>query len=151
MLAPVVATVAAVAAFGLSPAAGDAAATERYAFPIRGCSASYAHVHHDYPATDIMAARGCPVVATTSGRIDEVSFSDTWNSKSNDGATRGGLSVSLVGDDGGKAPFDEPGGLSYANGKLYVADTNHHRIAVIDLRTREVSTLELQGVEAPRR
>jgi DNA-binding beta-propeller fold protein YncE len=46
--------------------------------------------------------------------------------------------------------FNEPGGLSYARGKLYVADTNAHRIRVIDLKTKKVSTLVLQGVEAPR-
>src|SRR4051794_33326509 len=44
-----------------------------YVFPVR-CSVSYAHSHHDYPATDIMAARGCPVVAATNGRVDEVSY-----------------------------------------------------------------------------
>jgi DNA-binding beta-propeller fold protein YncE len=46
--------------------------------------------------------------------------------------------------------FSEPGGLSYADGKLYVADTNAHRIRVIGLKTRTVSTLKLQGVEAPK-
>ncbi len=46
--------------------------------------------------------------------------------------------------------FYEPGGLSFAGHKLYVADTNAHRIRVIDMRTKEVSTLELQGVESPR-
>jgi murein DD-endopeptidase MepM/ murein hydrolase activator NlpD len=71
-----------------------------YVFPVRGCSVNYAHSHHDYPATDIMAPRGCSVVAATSGRIDEVSYTDTWSSKKNDGATRGGLSISIVGDDG---------------------------------------------------
>jgi DNA-binding beta-propeller fold protein YncE len=57
---------------------------------------------------------------------------------------------------GGDAPgwlatpvFNEPGGISYADGKLYVADTNAHRIRVIDLQTRAISTLKLQGVEAP--
>jgi thiol-disulfide isomerase/thioredoxin len=44
----------------------------------------------------------------------------------------------------------EPGGISYANGKLYVADTNAHRIRMIDLKTKAVSTLALQGVEAPK-
>ncbi|MFL6239166.1 MAG: M23 family metallopeptidase [Actinomycetes bacterium] len=71
-----------------------------YVFPVRGCSVNYAHSHHDYPATDIMAPRGCAVVAVTNGRVDEVSYTDTWNSKKNDGATRGGLSISIVGDDG---------------------------------------------------
>jgi len=46
--------------------------------------------------------------------------------------------------------FSEPGGLSYAAGKLYVADTNAHRIRVVDLKTKAVSTLKLQGVEAPK-
>ena len=46
--------------------------------------------------------------------------------------------------------FSEPGGISYADGKLYVADTNAHRIRVVDLKTKAVSTLKLQGVEAPR-
>ncbi|HVS39386.1 MAG TPA: thioredoxin-like domain-containing protein [Gemmataceae bacterium] len=46
--------------------------------------------------------------------------------------------------------FSEPGGISVAAGKLYVADTNAHRIRVVDLKTRAVSTLTLQGVEAPK-
>jgi hypothetical protein len=43
--------------------------------------------------------------------------------------------------------FNEPAGLSLANGKLYVADTNAHRIRVVDLATKQVSTLALQGVD----
>ncbi len=46
--------------------------------------------------------------------------------------------------------FREPGGISQANGKLYVADTNAHRIRVVDIKTKKVSTLKLQGVEAPK-
>ncbi len=46
--------------------------------------------------------------------------------------------------------FSEPAGIHYADGKLYVADTNAHRIRVIDLSTKHVSTLNLQGVEAPK-
>ncbi len=46
--------------------------------------------------------------------------------------------------------FSEPGGICYADGKLYVADTNAHRIRVVDLKTKTVSTLKLQGVEAPK-
>jgi thiol-disulfide isomerase/thioredoxin len=47
--------------------------------------------------------------------------------------------------------FSEPGGLSIAGDKMYVADTNGHRIRVVDMRTREVMTLSLQGVEASKR
>jgi hypothetical protein len=46
--------------------------------------------------------------------------------------------------------FNEPGGLSFAGNKMYVADTNAHRIRVVDLSTKKVSTLKLQGVEAPK-
>ena len=54
---------------------------------------------------------------------------------------------------GGKAEplFSEPGGISYADGKLYVADTNAHRIRVVDVKTKAVTTLKLQGVEAPKK
>lgn len=46
--------------------------------------------------------------------------------------------------------FDEPAGLSAADGKLYVADTNNHRIRVIDLRqANRVSTLSIAGLEPP--
>jgi murein DD-endopeptidase MepM/ murein hydrolase activator NlpD len=69
-------------------------------FPIAGCTASYGRSHHDYPATDVFAARGCVVVSPVDGRIDEVSTTDTWNSSTNRAADRGGLSFSVVGVDG---------------------------------------------------
>ncbi|MFL6136282.1 MAG: M23 family metallopeptidase [Frankiaceae bacterium] len=71
-----------------------------YRFPVVGCSVSYGSSHHDYPATDVFAAQGCAFVAVVSGTVDEVSSSDHWDPKINDGATRGGLSVSIVGADG---------------------------------------------------
>ena len=46
------------------------------------------------------------------------------------------------------AEFDEPGGLTYADGKLYVADTNNHVIRVIDLEAETVDTLEFANPEA---
>jgi hypothetical protein len=46
--------------------------------------------------------------------------------------------------------FSEPAGICYGDGKLYVADTNAHRIRVVDLKTKTVSTLKLQGVDAPK-
>lgn len=72
----------------------------QHAFPIRGCTASYARSHHDYPASDIFAGRGCTVVAPVTGRVDEVSAVDRWSSSTNRGADRGGLSFAIVGDDG---------------------------------------------------
>ena len=46
------------------------------------------------------------------------------------------------------AEFDEPGGLTYADDKLYVADTNNHVIRVIDLDTEMVDTLEFSNPES---
>lgn len=91
---------AATADTAASPAAPTEAIGPAYVFPIRGCRSSYAHAHHDYPATDISAARGCAFVAVTGGRVDEVSPTDSWSSGSNAGPARGGLSVSVVGADG---------------------------------------------------
>ena len=45
--------------------------------------------------------------------------------------------------------FNEPAGISAAGGKLYVADTNAHRVRVVDLATKRVTTLRLKGLEAP--
>jgi peptidoglycan LD-endopeptidase LytH len=70
-----------------------------YTFPVVGKS-SYARTHHDYPASDVMTACGHRFVAVTSGVVLAVSHRDTWTAKKNDGATRGGLSVSILGDDG---------------------------------------------------
>ncbi|HKC62679.1 MAG TPA: thioredoxin-like domain-containing protein [Pyrinomonadaceae bacterium] len=51
--------------------------------------------------------------------------------------------------DGSSAAFYEPGGLSVANGKLYVADTNNHAIRVVDLKTKETTTLNIKGLQPP--
>jgi murein DD-endopeptidase MepM/ murein hydrolase activator NlpD len=72
----------------------------RYRFPVAGCRASYGNLHHDYPAADIFADRGCAFVAPVDGRVDEVARTDTWSQSSDRGAARGGRSVSLVGVDG---------------------------------------------------
>ena len=52
------------------------------------------------------------------------------------------------GDDGPPhgAIFDEPAGVAFANGRVYVADTNNHLVRVIDLDSETVSTLELTGL-----
>ncbi|MBA3745207.1 M23 family metallopeptidase [Sporichthya sp.] len=84
----------------IRPSASPLSAALVTVFPIAGCKASYGRTHHDYPASDIFADEGCSVVSVTSGLVDEVSRRDTWSSKENDGATRGGLSVSVVGQDG---------------------------------------------------
>jgi murein DD-endopeptidase MepM/ murein hydrolase activator NlpD len=75
--------------------------TGKYVFPVIG-KASYAHTHHDYPASDIIAACGLTAVAPVDGTVLEVTAVDTWTRKANLGATRGGLSVSILGADGAR-------------------------------------------------
>ena len=81
------------------PAPTAKAKRATYAFPVIGHN-SYAHTHHDYPATDIITNCGNRVVAVTTGTILVVTRVDRWTPSQNLGATRGGLSVSLLGDDG---------------------------------------------------
>jgi murein DD-endopeptidase MepM/ murein hydrolase activator NlpD len=78
----------------------QAHAAPLYVFPVSDCKVTYAHSHHDYPATDILGKKGCTFVAVTAGTIDEVNRVDKYNYKTNLGADRGGLFVSLIGDDG---------------------------------------------------
>ena len=47
--------------------------------------------------------------------------------------------------------FFEPEGLSVAAGKLYIADTNNHRVCVADLKTGKVSALVIDGLKPPSR
>jgi murein DD-endopeptidase MepM/ murein hydrolase activator NlpD len=84
-----------------APASASAKAATKitYAFPVVGKN-SYGHTHHDYPATDIITKCGNKVVAATSGTIINVVGKDTWTAKKNLGATRGGLAVAILGDDG---------------------------------------------------
>ena len=79
-----------------------ATAAPIYTFPIAGCTVKYGKYHHDYPATDIDAKKGCAFVAPIAGVIDEVNIVDKWSGKTNLGADRGGLSISLIGDDGNR-------------------------------------------------
>ena len=77
-----------------------AEAAPNYIFPIVGCSYTYSRYHHDYPATDILAKKGCKFVAVTSGLVDEIRKTDTYNYKKPTPLTKGGIYVSIIGDDG---------------------------------------------------
>lgn len=86
------------------PNSGASATRSSYVFPVQGCTTTYAHSHHDYPATDILLVKphpsSCYFVAPTSGVIDEVNRIDRFTWRTNKGADRGGMSISLIGDDG---------------------------------------------------
>jgi hypothetical protein len=78
---------------------------------------------------------------------------DTYNNKIKRVSPKDRTSETFVGTgengmrDGDRATLDEPGGVSVAFGKLYVADTNNHLIRVADLKTRRLETLQIKGLE----
>jgi hypothetical protein len=45
-----------------------------------------------------------------------------------------------------EATFSEPAGLALIDNRIYVADTNNHKIRIVDLETDEVASLELSGL-----
>lgn len=49
---------------------------------------------------------------------------------------------------GTDAQFYEPGGIDYADGKLYIADTNNHAIRVADLASGAVTTVTFPNPQA---
>lgn len=72
----------------------------RHVFPVRSGNASYRPTHSVYPATDIFADCGVPVVAVTDGSVLEVSRVDRFDRGGPLGPFNGGLSVAVLGDDG---------------------------------------------------
>ena len=72
-----------------------------HSFPVAaGSKVSYAHLHHDYPATDIFTPCGSRAVAAVDGVITHVRYEDGYVYKIDDPALRGGRSVAILGDDG---------------------------------------------------
>jgi NHL repeat len=86
---------------------------------------------------------------------DKLLIGDTYNHKIKELDPRRERVKSLFGTgkpgqaDGASPSFYEPGGLSVANGKLYVADTNNHAIRVVDLKTKQAATLRISGLTPP--
>jgi DNA-binding beta-propeller fold protein YncE len=86
---------------------------------------------------------------------DKLFIADTYNHKIKELDPKHERVTSLFGTgkpgqaDGSSPSFYEPGGLAQANGKLYVADTNNHAIRVVDLKTKQTSTLRINGLTPP--
>lgn len=82
-----------------------------------------------------------------------VLIADTYNHKIKILNPGSGAVKTFAGDvkfgnlDGAKSRFYEPGGLSVAGDKLYIADTNNNAIRVLNLETKQVSTLILNGFQ----
>jgi len=80
---------------------------------------------------------------------------DTYNNKikaidARSGQTRTIAGTGNPGRSDAEGTFDEPEGITYARGKLYVADTNNHLIRTIELRNGKVSTLRIDGLTPPK-
>jgi thiol-disulfide isomerase/thioredoxin/sugar lactone lactonase YvrE len=93
----------------------------------------------------------CLCVAYLDG---QVYVADAYNNKikvvdAKNGATRTLVGTGEKGNDDAAPSFNEPAGLSIAGRRLYVADTNNHLIRVVDLDTRQVSTLTIAGLTPP--
>jgi thiol-disulfide isomerase/thioredoxin len=80
---------------------------------------------------------------------------DTYNNKIKRVSPREKTSQTFAGTgksglddtDAKRATFDEPGGVSVAMGKIYVADTNNHVIRAVDLKTKRVETVQFKNLE----
>ena len=86
---------------------------------------------------------------------DKILIADTYNHKIKELDPKSRAVKTLLGKgkpgqtDGTSASFYEPGGLSVANGKLYIADTNNHAVRMVDLKTKQTSTLNIKGLQSP--
>jgi DNA-binding beta-propeller fold protein YncE len=86
---------------------------------------------------------------------DRILIADTYNHKIKElnpktRSVKTFLGTGKPGQADGTSPsFYEPAGLSAANGKLYVADTNNHAVRVVDLKTKQTSTLNIKGLQPP--
>jgi DNA-binding beta-propeller fold protein YncE len=87
---------------------------------------------------------------------DKILIADTYNHKIKelDPKTRAVKTFLGTGrpgqaDEATSSSFYEPAGLTVANGKLYVADTNNHAVRIVDLKTKQTSTLNIKGLQPP--
>jgi murein DD-endopeptidase MepM/ murein hydrolase activator NlpD len=81
------------------PALG--AATTPYRIPVeRTGAAGWGHTHAEYPASDVFVGCGAVIVSPVNGVVVESRRVNSYVPSVDDPATRGGRSVTIVGDDG---------------------------------------------------
>lgn len=98
-----------------SLAAGDESPTN-YVFPFSKVAVTYPRDHIDYPAVDV---NGCyaRVLAPTSGTITRTRKIDKWTKGKDTPGTRGGKTVTLVGDDKVRYYFAHLGKVKVTTGQ----------------------------------
>ena len=93
-----------------------------YIVPLRDVAAAgWGRDHSGYPATDIFAACGAEIVSPVQGVLLEVRTVDSWDPAVDDPASRGGRSVSVLGDDGVRyyvSHLDEVGAALVVGGRV---------------------------------
>lgn len=87
-----------------------------YTFPVGGPDPFYPRDHLHYPAADITNCRRL-VRAPISGVIFDVRRVDKWDKKTDDPGTRGGLTITLHGDDYVRYYFSHLGRLMVKKGQ----------------------------------
>ncbi len=78
-----------------------AATTTPYRLPVADVDrAGWGDTHAGYPASDIFVGCGAELVAPVNGTILEVRRVNAWDAATDNPATRGGRSISILADDG---------------------------------------------------
>jgi len=100
---------------------------------------------------DEVRLQHCLGVAYGEGKLY---IADSYNNKIKvcDPHTRGVetlIGARQAGDSDDPPRFYQPGGLSMAHPHLYVADTDNHKIRLVDLKEKTVRTLDLDGLKPP--
>lgn len=88
----------------------------RYTFPVSGPEVFYPRDHLDYPAADLTGCRQL-VRSPISGVIVDVRDVDTWDATTDEPGTRGGLTITLHGDDFVRYYFSHLGRLMVKKGQ----------------------------------
>jgi murein DD-endopeptidase MepM/ murein hydrolase activator NlpD len=117
---PVTATDGAALEEGVTAAASNVRRAKRsewvYTFPVRGPDVFYPRDHLNYPAADLTGCRQA-VVAPISGVIVDLRRKDRWEKAVDDPGTRGGLTITMHGDDRVRYYFSHLGRLNVRKGQ----------------------------------
>jgi hypothetical protein len=81
---------------------------QKYVFPFSKVAVRYPKDHLNYPAVDV---EGCyaRILAPTAGVISQLRRRDKWTPENDSPGTRGGLTITLQGDDGARYFFSHLG------------------------------------------